>query len=135
MRRLITNRLFTAFLCLALLFKVLVPVGFMPDFNALRHGVYKITICTGTGHQSILVDQNQKMVDGQTQKNDHRSDKFGNDYCPYAGMHASALPLVAILLATLLLVWRRLRFVPTYGTIQSMAHGAAWPRGPPLHLA
>ena len=114
---------------------MLVPVGFMPDFNAMRQGVYKVTICTGMGHQSVLVDQNQKLADGLAQNNDHKTDKSGHDYCPFAGMHASAIPLVAIFLAALLLVWCRIRFMPIYGTFQSSILTAAWPRAPPLRFA
>lgn len=48
---------------LALLVRGLVPAGFMPDVGALRHGVYAITICTGTSQQNVIIDQDGNMVD------------------------------------------------------------------------
>lgn len=135
MRRLVSNRLFAAFLCLTLMFKVLVPVGFMPDFEAMRQGIYKVTICSGMAHHAMLDDESQQPSGDMSHGGGHKTEKPGNDYCPFAGMHASALALTSIFLAVLLLVWRRLRFAPTCGAFQPKTLPAAWPRGPPLILA
>ena len=83
----------------------------------------------------MLVDESQQPSGDISHGGSHKTEKPSNDYCPFAGMHASALALTSIFLAALLLVWRRLRFVPTYGAFQSAALAAAWPRGPPLILA
>jgi hypothetical protein len=45
---------------LALLFfalRAVMPVGYMPDLGALKHGQVRIVICTGSGTQALLVDE------------------------------------------------------------------------------
>jgi len=51
---------------LALLFFVLraaIPVGYMPDLGQLKHGEVRIVICTGSGTQALLVDEQGQPVD------------------------------------------------------------------------
>jgi hypothetical protein len=51
---------------LALLFFALraaMPVGYMPDLGALKHGQVRIVICTGSGTQALLVDESGQPVD------------------------------------------------------------------------
>lgn len=40
------------------LLHALVPVGFMPDVDALQIGKLEIVICTGTGFKTLTVDEN-----------------------------------------------------------------------------
>jgi hypothetical protein len=133
MRKLMSNGLLIWLLCFTLLFKVVVPVGFMPDLRALQHGIYKIKICSSFGSQNIFVDQNQNPVDGDHQNTDHKSEKAG-PICPFAGLQAAGLPL-AFLLLTLPLFWRQVRYITRAEAVQSIGLISAWPRGPPLHLA
>jgi hypothetical protein len=133
MRTLATNRYLAFLLCIALLFKVIVPTGFMPDMDALQHGIYKIKICTGYGAKEIFVDQNQKSTDTQQNHPDHKSEKHGS-LCAFAGLHAAGLP-VAILTLALLLLWRQSRYSPKTELIRSTFPSAMWARGPPLYLA
>ena len=135
MNRLLQNRLITWLLCLVLAFKMLVPAGFMPDLGALQHGVYKITICSGDGTRSILVNQDNKKIDDSQQDNSgHKTEKSGSLFCPFAGMHASGLPILAVLLS-LLLLWRQARYVPERKASRSVRLTSAWARAPPAVLA
>ncbi len=135
MRNLIKNRAIATLLCLTLLFKVVIPVGFMPDMDALQHGVYKITICSGYHHAEMLVDDHQKPVnDSGKNETSHKTSKTITTLCPFAGINSSALP-VAILALALLLFWRELLFRPKTDVIRSVSLASAWPRGPPLRLA
>ena len=131
MRSLIKNKVIAALLALALLLKVMVPDGFMPDMNALQHGVYKITICSGYAHKEIMVDDNQKQVDGKVQKeNGHKTSKTITTLCPFAGLHSSGM-LVALMALALVLFWRELLLRPQGNLLRSVALSSAWPRGPP----
>jgi hypothetical protein len=38
------------------------PVGYMPDLGALKHGQVRIVICTGSGTQTLLVDESGQPV-------------------------------------------------------------------------
>lgn len=48
---------------LALLVRGLIPVGFMPEVGALRHGVYAITVCSGSAQKNVIVDRDGNVVD------------------------------------------------------------------------
>jgi hypothetical protein len=128
-----SNQLFTWLLCLTLLFKVMVPVGFMPDLGALQHGIYKIKICSSFGTQNIFVDQTQKPVDGDHQNKDHKAEK-ADSTCPFAGLQTTGLPL-AFLLLTLTLFWLQFRYVLRGKDLLAIGITSSWPRGPPLQLA
>jgi hypothetical protein len=119
-----------AFLCLTLIFKVVVPVGYMPDFDAVRQGVYKIKICSGMDHHAQSDEQHTN-----SQNTNHKIDKSGDGYCPFAGMHASALTIAGIFLAALLFLWQQLRFTDRMGVIQPVSVSSAWPQAPPFYLA
>jgi hypothetical protein len=120
-------------MCFTLLFKVLVPVGFMPDMAALQHGIYKLTICTGSGAKEITVDQNQKPIDAGQKDSGHKTGKSGNTFCPFAGIHGGAIPVLILALA-LSLLWRQLRFKPQAFVLQSVGRVSMWPRAPPAFI-
>ena len=132
MRKLLSNQLFTWLLCITLLFKVIVPVGFMPDFDNLQRGLVQIKVCTGFGPQNVWVDQKQS--NPPSSDSGHKTEKSGGVDCPFAGMHASSLAVAELILA-LLLVWQQIRYGINYKTYAAIALTAAWPRGPPSHLA
>uniref|UniRef100_UPI0039F040CE DUF2946 family protein n=1 Tax=Bordetella sputigena TaxID=1416810 RepID=UPI0039F040CE len=55
-------------LCLLLLavgLRAMIPVGYMPDTAALRHGVVRISLCTSTGAVSVLQLLRGGLPDGQ----------------------------------------------------------------------
>ena len=123
MRAFAHNRLIGFLLCFVLLAKLALPTGFMPDLQALSHGVYKITICTGEGAKQIAV--------GQGQKQDHQAPQAGHDQCPFAGAHLIAPPVFQIFAAAFILIG--IMFMPRAASrLSSFAENAAWPRGPPV---
>jgi len=65
-----------AVLC-AFLFRAFIPTGYMPDMQALEKGVFKITICTMDGTQSIFADK-----DGQPLE-PHQQKKQSDSFCPF----------------------------------------------------
>jgi len=38
--------------------RALIPIGYMPDFNAASKGSFKVVICTGNGSQVMQLDAN-----------------------------------------------------------------------------
>jgi hypothetical protein len=68
-------------LLLAFALRALVPVGYMPDFEAAARGSYKIVICTTAGAQSIVIDEDGNKV---PQKHGDHNDQP----CAFAGMAA-----------------------------------------------
>ncbi|OZI19754.1 hypothetical protein CAL26_19450 [Bordetella genomosp. 9] len=48
------TRLMLCLLLLAVSLRAMIPVGYMPDTAALRHGVVRISLCTSTGAVSVL---------------------------------------------------------------------------------
>jgi len=134
MRSLTSNPFIAALLCLVLLVRVVVPAGFMPDMDALQHGVFKITICSGYGHKEIMVDDHQKQVDGSGKETGHKTSKTITTLCPFAGITGAALPVLFSALA-LALFWRELLFRPQSNILRSITSSTAWPRGPPAYLA
>ena len=133
MRNLASHRLIAGVLCFVLLFKMLVPAGFMPDMNALQHGVYKITICSADGAKNIWVDKDQQSGDGKAAPA-HKTGKMGGAFCPFAGVNASIIPVVALIL-TMLLLWRRSRYAFAADPLSSFSTTSSWPRAPPALLA
>lgn len=87
-------------LCLLLLavsLRAMIPVGYMPDTAALRHGVVRISLCTSTGAVSVL----QLVTGGQAHTgHDHDSDSnhMAGAECPFwASAHLAAdLPSLAL---------------------------------------
>ena len=133
MRLLNPNSFIAYLLCLTLMFRVIVPVGYMPDLNALQHGFFKITICSAHGAKDIWIDQNQNQVDPQHQhQSNHQTGK--HDVCSFAGLHASVIPILSFALALLLLL-RKVRYKLIDADIRSTVLVSAYPRGPPFHLA
>lgn len=65
--------------------RALVPAGFMPDVS----GRHLLTICSGTGTATILVDQNNQPLSESTS---HHPDQAGLvDFCPFSLLSASLL--------------------------------------------
>lgn len=84
---------------LALLVRGLVPAGFMPDVGALRHGVYAITICTGTSQQNVIIDQ-----DGNTVDRDGQGSPGGDHPGEVPCLFAVAAQIAAVLFLAVALV-------------------------------
>lgn len=108
-----------ALLAAALLLRLLVPVGFMPD---LSDGRIQVVICTGVGPMKMAMEM-PASTSGETD-DDHQSK--GGMSCPFAGLSAPTLAgsdLLPVVLASALgmmlalgelscagvVVWRRLR--------------------------
>lgn len=65
------------------------PIGFMPDPEALKSGHYEIVICTGTGLKTITVDEQGKPVDSDDTDGTHS----GAFACPFSKVAAKAAAL------------------------------------------
>jgi len=61
-----TRLFFAGLLLLAYVFRAFIPVGYMPDMDALRKGVFTLAICTSHGAKTILADDQ-----GQPAKKDN----------------------------------------------------------------
>jgi hypothetical protein len=121
MRALAPNRFVALLLCFALLVKLAIPAGFMPDMQALSHGIYKITICSAEGAKQIWVDQHNKQAPAQ-EKHDGA--------CPFAAAHLYAPP-VLVFIAIPFILSVLLPMPPHTEPLASDATIVAWPRGPP----
>jgi hypothetical protein len=122
MRTFAHNRFVVFLLCFALLAKLAIPVGFMPDMQALAHGIYKITVCSAEGAKQIWVDHGQKQ--------DHPAPQAGHDQCPFAAAHLLAPPVLTFIVVPFIL--RALMLSPPRTErLSLLATIIAWPRGPP----
>lgn len=63
------------------------PVGFMPDFGALRDGRFEIIICTSAGMQSVLLDP----AGQPTAPTDQTGKHAGSYTCPFGSAIAKPL--------------------------------------------
>jgi len=132
MRRIISNKLFTIFLCLALVFKVLVPVGYMPDFNALQHGTLRITMCTGHGPVD-LADWKSEHGSTNDSHNNGKHESHNDTLCSFganANLLANVIP--APQLVALLTGFVFLSFMRAYRQRYSRIYANASPRSPPI---
>jgi len=129
MRSAILYRLIASLLCLTLLFKVVIPVGFMPDMEALGRGVLTITICSSVGAKEILVDQNLKEVDKSGPHNNQG--KNHQDVCPFGAAPQTALTAAIFIFGLLSLFIFRYFLFAQHLPLRRCNY-AAWPRGPPL---
>ncbi|MEZ5898648.1 MAG: hypothetical protein R3D51_04055 [Hyphomicrobiaceae bacterium] len=76
----IAKILIIAFAC-----RALIPVGYMPDFDALSKGVVKVVICTSSGDQVIALDANGKPHPAQNGAHVHHP-------CAFSGLASVDLP-------------------------------------------
>lgn len=110
---------------LMVLVKGFIPAGYMPDMGALQNGIIKITICTASGFE-------QKVIDEQgTPASKHQA---GADFCPFGwSPHAVATPLALFFIPNQfsapehLLAFKELFLSKPY-------HALASPRAPPVHI-
>jgi hypothetical protein len=116
-------------LVLALAVRAVVPLGMMPDFDQAKRGVYTLKICTGYGSKNVILDRSSGAP-----TSDHKNQKAGGFVCPFAGLHALALPILLVFGVLLSLARQaRRRFDDVEATIIRI--GATYPRGPPLFCA
>lgn len=67
----------------------ILPVGFMPDFGALRDGRFEVVICTSAGTQTVLVDPaGQPIVPTPI---DQTGKHVGSYTCPFGSTMAKTL--------------------------------------------
>jgi hypothetical protein len=90
--------LFASLLLLAFAFRALIPVGYMPDMNALQKGVFTLTICTSQGAQNIIADE-----DGQPVQK-HQAKQDGTCLYGWAPKLLLQAPLLALSVSYLLFV-------------------------------
>lgn len=121
------SRAAIALIGLAIMMRVLVPAGFMPQVGQ----GFAITLCTGFGAMPAWVDADGKVHKGQTAPENPSS-----EHCVFAGFVAAldlpapgiaALPLLSIAMA-----------LPRYSAPAAIGHGLAAPpppaTGPPSNL-
>ncbi|MDX1922453.1 MAG: DUF2946 family protein [Alphaproteobacteria bacterium] len=111
---------------LMVLLKGFIPVGYMPDMEALQKGVVKITICTASGFEEKLVDSVDKTAPA---KSHHAT----SDFCPFGwAPHAVTAPISVFLIPEIFLVPERLiAFQKLF--LSKPHHTVASPRAPPAY--
>lgn len=113
------------FVLLAFLFRALIPVGFMPDMQALQHHVIKITLCSMDGAKEILVDGGAK----QDRNKSHPSHK--KEICAFgAAPQTALLDFVPLSLPVLFAVSERLAAIQKL-LFPAQSSGIHQPRAPP----
>lgn len=126
----LSGRALRLLLCFILLFRILVPFGYMPDLDGLRHGVIKLVICSSSGKHTLILP-----ADYNPKKDHPASDGKAPQHvtaCPFAGLqHHADLPAISAF--TVALFW----FVthaprPQDHVRQSSVLLTAWPRAPPV---
>jgi hypothetical protein len=90
-----------------MLLRALVPAGFMPDLGALKHGVYTLTICSGSVQKSVLVDADGAPVGEPAGPVGHPGTDHDEAPCAFAAL--SHLVYLVGLVAGLLLLLRPIR--------------------------
>lgn len=107
------------------------PIGFMPDPEALKSGHYEIVICTGLGLKTITVDAQGQPIDSDDADGSHS----GALACPFSKVAAKAatLPPVSVLDRS-----ADAAAVPSAQADQAVSQGVRGPslgsRAPPSHL-
>ena len=140
--RLTLSRFAAALLCLALLFKALVPLGYMPDTEALARGSLRIMICSAYGASPMVMEtgglhampmhhgmkHNDKTHNTMPQQND-------DGFCAFGSIAPLLLSLVVLLLAGSIL-YRPVTaiFRPLYQSNKIIVNRAARSRAPPALL-
>lgn len=76
----IAKILIIAFAC-----RTLIPVGYMPDFDALSKGVIKVVICTSSGDKTVAFDANGKPHPAKDGAHAHHP-------CAFSGLASVDLP-------------------------------------------
>ena len=135
------SRLATIMLCLALLFKAAVPLGFMPDMEALARGSIRIMICSAYGTMPMVMDagdhQAMQMHHGMkhSDKSHHTMPQQHDDhFCAFSSIAPLIFALVFFLLAggvthrPAVFIFRPVQFRKT------SLNRAARSRAPPLLL-
>jgi len=119
-----------AFVALLIFMQAMIPAGFMPDLQAWGQGLIRVTICTGHGPETIIVDQNQDSAPS------HKNDNLAkNKFCPFsfapnftASQHAHYARALAYEFTNHVVIADK-------ELSDLLANPAARPRAPPLHLA
>lgn len=111
------------FLFLALLVRGLIPIGYMPDANALRDGRFAITFCISPG--AVTPSLNTLLDDANPYPNDVLT---AND-CPFSLVSHQALALPPLLAIRVLQVAIFSAPMLSFNNIALPVSGA---RGPPL---
>ena len=111
----------------AMVLRAFVPAGWMPNTNGLSNGA-PIVICSGSGAQTILMDQDGKPVQ-PTNPTDH-------GICVFAASGPLSLPLTILVLALLVFAVGTQIALPQNDRIEvgRRLFGGAGPRAPPANL-
>lgn len=102
--------------------RALIPVGFMPDLQALASGSVEIVICTPDGLQSVRVDEN-----GDRLPDDGKKDPVASEECPFHAVFAKSFSVPELQRPLPRLRHERVHFV-----IPPAAEIPAGRSGPPL---
>ena len=81
--------------------RAMIPVGFMPDLDALQNGRIEIVLCSPDGLKTITVD-----AAGHSTADHPSSDPkqhAGHDVCPFGSVTSQLLALPAALMASIVL--------------------------------
>ena len=73
-------------LVLAFAFRALVPAGYMPDFDAIANGTFKVVICSSNGSHVVALDADEG---GQKTKDSSFS---AHQVCAFSGIASVDLP-------------------------------------------
>ncbi len=109
------------------------PVGFMPDFGALRDGHFEVVICTGATTKTIIVDESGQPVSSEQEAPTKHAGAYK---CAFSVTAFKALEAATVVLPALLVSHARERIViPVQQTVRPEAVGSVLgSRGPPVHL-
>jgi hypothetical protein len=129
MRAVFHQRLGLGVVTLALLLRMLVPAGFMPDLDQLARGIVQLKLCNNHGGTTIWVDKNLHKVNYHHLPQEHKE----NTLCPFSSVLPAFTPAAPplILIAVLLFftsIWLSLR----ENTITQILNRAAQSRAPPI---
>lgn len=103
-----------------------IPVGFMPNVDALKNGAIDIVVCTGVGFSTIHVD------DGSSSPT-HSSGNYNmHTICPFLGVMAAALLLALVISLFIITASCRVFAWVDQSYRPSCFNRSAPPRGPPL---
>jgi hypothetical protein len=98
-RTAVSRRLMSEALLVALLLRALIPMGFMPDMEAARAGIFRFIDCRlhsqksshDVADHSAHASHHHDEADGNHHHHDHDDDNgTTNDLCPFAGFGATA---------------------------------------------
>jgi hypothetical protein len=69
--------------------RAFIPAGYMPDFDAVGNGMFKVVICSAYGAKTIAVDTNGNKVPGP-------SHSTHDQPCAFGGVTVAAIPTLAM---------------------------------------